>query len=234
MQEDVKATCFFIVGGAHTDVKSACAPSLRWVRRSEFRRVTAGQKFFLKICPKGVDTAPMLCYTVGTENRDAPAGGEWGRSFIMANTALYMDMVRRYDALAFTHHYIFGFAYKGNVYMAHANSDMLLGILMLDKASRGAGYAVRFKPNNSIKVTLLANATLLCSKAFFEETVADSIYNRGEIFEKMVTEYYGQEWEKDDIPFTEAGDIEVDGIPYQIKFEKATFCNEKSLANMEK
>ena len=150
------------------------------------------------------------------------------------NTALLFDMTNRYNSLAYTHHYIFGFAYKGNVYMAHAESDILSAILMLDKASRGAGYALRFKPNNAIKVALLTNATLLCSKAYFEEVVADSIYNRGEIFEKMVTEYYGQEWEKDDIPFTEDGDITVDGIAYQIKYEKATFCNEKSLANMEK
>ncbi len=150
------------------------------------------------------------------------------------NTALFIDMVRKYNKHAFTHKYIFGFAYKGNVYMAHADADMLLSILKLDKASRGAGYALRFCPTNAIKVALLTNATLLCSKAFFEETVADSIYNKGEIFEKMVTEYYGQAWEKDNIPFTEDGDLTVDGIAYQIKFEKATFCNEKSLANLEK
>lgn len=150
------------------------------------------------------------------------------------NTALFVDMVRKYNKHAFTHKYIFGFSYKGNVYMAHADADMLLSILKLDKASRGAGYALRFCPTNAIKVALLTNATLLCSKAFFEETVADSIYNKGEIFEKMVTEFYGQVWEKDNIPFTEDGDLTVDGIAYQIKFEKATFCNEKSLANLDK
>lgn len=150
------------------------------------------------------------------------------------NTALFVDMVRKYNKHAFTHKYIFGFAYKGNVYMAHVDADMLLLILKLDKASRGAGYALRFCPTNAIKVALLTNATLLCSKAFFEETVADSIYNKGEIFEKMVTEFYGQAWEKDNIPFTEDGDLTVDGIAYQIKFEKATFCNEKSLANLDK
>lgn len=150
------------------------------------------------------------------------------------NTALFVDMVRKYNKHAFTHNYIFGFAYKGNVYMAHADADMLLSILKLDKASRGAGYALRFCPTNAIKVALLTNATLLCSKAFFEETVADSIYNKGEIFEKMVTEFYGQAWEKDNVPFTEDGDLTVDGIAYQIKFEKATFCNEKSLANLDK
>ena len=48
----------------------------------------------------------------------------------------------------------------------------------------------------------------------------------------MVTEFYGQTWEKDNVPFTEDGDITVDGIAYQIKFEKATFTNEKTLARM--
>ena len=151
----------------------------------------------------------------------------------MTNSALFFDMIRKYNKHSFTHKYIFGFSYKGNVYMAHADGDMLSALLMLDKASRGAGYALRFKPNNAIKVALLTSATLICSKAYFEETVADSIYNRGEIFEKMVTEHFGQIWVKDNVPFTEDGDVTVDGIAYQIKYEKATFCTEKSLANIE-
>ena len=50
----------------------------------------------------------------------------------------------------------------------------------------------------------------------------------------MVTEYFGQIWEKDNVPFTKGGDIEVNGIAYQIKFQAATFCNEKSIANLER
>lgn len=50
----------------------------------------------------------------------------------------------------------------------------------------------------------------------------------------MVTEFYGQEWTKDNAPFTEDGDLTANGIAYQIKFEKATFTNEKTLARMEK
>ena len=61
-----------------------------------------------------------------------------------------------------------------------------------------------------------------------------SKYNRGEVFEKLITEYFGQTWVKDNIPYTEAVDIEVDGIAYQIKFEKATFTNEKTLARLPK
>ena len=151
----------------------------------------------------------------------------------MTNSALFLNMIRRYNKHSFTHKYIFGFSYKGNVYMAHADANMLPALLKLDKASRGAGYALRFCPTNDIRVALLTSATLICSLKFFNETVEDSIYNRGEIFEKMVTEHFGQIWEKDNVPFTEDGDITVDGIAYQIKFEKATFCNEKSLANIE-
>ena len=62
--------------------------------------------------------------------------------------------------------------------------------------------------------------------------VETSKYNRGEIYEKIVTEFFGKEWEKDNVPYTEAGDLEVNGIAYQIKFEKATFVNEKGLARI--
>jgi len=150
----------------------------------------------------------------------------------MMNLALYNNMINRYNQASYTHSYIFGFNYKGNVYMATVDASVLPVILTLDKASRGAGYALRFKPNNAQKLVLLPYAELLCSVKFFNETYTDSKYNRGEIFEKLVTEKFGQVWEKDNVPFTEDGDVTVDGIAYQIKYEKATFCNEKSLQSL--
>lgn len=152
----------------------------------------------------------------------------------MTNTALFINLIDRYNKVAYTHNYIWGFEYKGNVYMAITKSDMMAHVCTLDKASRGAGYALRFKPTTAQKLALMAGAQVICSKKFFDETVAESKYNKGEIFEKMVTEYFGQKWEKDSVPFTQAGDIEVEGIAYQIKYQAATFCNEKSIANLEK
>ena len=151
----------------------------------------------------------------------------------MMNTNLFESMITRYNELSFTHNYIYGFYYQNMVYMVHADESMMPYILKLDKASRGAGYSLRFCPTNAIKVMLISKgAEILCSKEFFDAEVKNSIYNKGEIFEKMVTEFYGQEWEKDNIPFTEAGDLDVYGVAYQIKFEKATFTNEKSLARI--
>ena len=152
----------------------------------------------------------------------------------MTNTALFESMVARYNAKAFTHQYIWGFEYKKNIYMARTDAHVMNLICTLDKASRGAGYALRFCPRNDQKLLLMAGATLLCSADYFKQTVAESKYNKGDIFEKMVSEYYGQEWHKDNVPFTQDGDITVNGVAYQIKFQKATFCNEKSLADLEK
>lgn len=155
----------------------------------------------------------------------------------MMNELIMNTLINRYNKVAFTHEYIFGFTDRHNVYVCFAQADILPYICCLDKVSsaRKGGYSLRFKPNKNQKELLkMQKAFILCSEEYFESLFANSKYNRGEIFEKLVTEYFGQVWEKDNIPFTKAGDIEVDGIAYQIKYQKATFCTESSIANLEK
>ena len=145
-------------------------------------------------------------------------------------TALFQMMINRYNELSFTHNYIFGFTYQGNVYAVTTTYAILPYILKLDKASRGQGYSIRFRPTKKQKTLLLSKgAELICSYEFFAETVAKSKYNKGEIFEKLLV---GETWIKNSVPFTKAGDITIDGVPYQIKYEGATFTNEKTLARM--
>lgn len=151
----------------------------------------------------------------------------------MTNTTLFNHMIKEYNAYSFTHNYIFGFEYKGNIYMVEATSEILPYILTLDKASRGAGYSLRFKPTIEQRLYLISlGAEVLCSNAYFKEVVASNKYNLGENFEKLVTEYFGQVWEKDRVPFWEDGDITVDGVPYQVKFNKASFTSEKQLLKL--
>ncbi len=150
------------------------------------------------------------------------------------NVALFRKMVKFYNSKSFTHLYIFGIRFCGNIWLVKTTSEILETVLSLDKASRGAGYALRFKPNKAKKAALLAeNGKILCSEKFFDELAKNSKYNKGEIFEKLVTELYGQTWEKDNVPFTDDGDLTVDGIAYQIKFEKATFINEKQMLRIQ-
>ena len=149
----------------------------------------------------------------------------------MTNTAILEMLINGYNRYAYTDEYIIGFTYKGVVYYGFATEEIVSRYLILDTASRGAGYALKFNPHNEEKLALLTVCHMepLVSKKYFEELVEESKYNRGEIFEKLITENFGQVWEKDNVPFTEAGDIVIGGDHYQIKFEKATFINEKTL-----
>lgn len=149
------------------------------------------------------------------------------------NTTIFEYLINGYNELAYTHQYIFGFAYKGVVYAVTANADVLPYVLKLDKASRGAGYALRFKPTNAQKLMLIAKgAEVVGTTEWFKNEVETNKYNIGENFERIITERNGQKWEKDSVPFTIDGDLTVDGVAYQIKYDGATFTNEKTLAKL--
>lgn len=151
----------------------------------------------------------------------------------MKDMAIFNKLVEGYNAHAYTHNYIYGFYFENKVWMVITDSTINPYILTLDKASGGQGHSLRFKPTKTQKLVLMTKQPeLICSKKFFETEVKNSKYNRGEIFEKMVSEMFGVKWEKDRIPFWEGGDLEINGKAYQVKFEKATFTNEKTLARL--
>ena len=151
----------------------------------------------------------------------------------MKNNELKNTILSFYNKTAYAHLYIMGFRMNGNIYFVIVKAQMLDHLTKLDKASRGAGYSLRFKPTKAQKNLMMSfGAQVLCSEKFFDELVEMSKYNRGEVFEKLITEYFGQTWVKDNVPYTEAGDIEVNGVAYQIKFEKATFITEAQMMRM--
>ena len=151
----------------------------------------------------------------------------------MKNANIFENLLNGYNELSYTTHYILGFQFAGMIYMAYEEEKDLAVLMTLDSASRSQGYSLRFKPNKAQKAIMMKNAIALCSVELFEDMVAESKYNKGEIYEKIVTERMGQVWEKDNVPFTQAGDIEIDGVAYQIKFEKATFTNEKTMLKLK-
>ena len=149
--------------------------------------------------------------------------------------ALKNSMIKYYNSHAYTHVYIFGFVYNHQVFAVRTNSDILCQVLKLDKASRGQGYALRFRPTREIKALLMSmDAEIICSELYFNQLVKASKYNKGEIFEMLITERAGLEWVKDSVPFTDDGDVTIDGVAYQVKYENATFINEGQIARMER
>ena len=153
----------------------------------------------------------------------------------MSRNEIKRTLVQFYNRHAFTHKYILGFESNGSIYYVVVDGSDLDLVTVLDKASRGAGFALRFKPNKAQKNLLIElDAKVLCSEKFFDELCEMSKYNKGEVFERLVTELNGQTWVKDNVPFTEDGDLTVDGVAYQLKFEKATFINEAQMMRMSR
>lgn len=152
----------------------------------------------------------------------------------MTNPVMLQKLVHDYTMHAAAHRYLFGFVLKHVVYVAEADESILPYIAVLDKASskNGGGLTLKFHPTTAQKMLLMANARPLCSEEFFMAQVRNSKYNKGDIFEKMLTEKAGQTWTKDHVRFDKDGDLTVDGIAYQIKFDKATFASEALLASL--
>ena len=143
------------------------------------------------------------------------------------------ELARQYTEANATHNYIFGFVSKHIVYkvtMMNASAEAIEAISKLDYDSRNKTASLRFIPNKEQKTFLMTlNPEVVCEEQEIENLFKNSKYNRGEIFEKMITEENGQVWKKDNVKFTNDGDITINGIKFQIKYNKATFTNVKTL-----
>lgn len=140
----------------------------------------------------------------------------------------------RYHSLAYTNQYILAYKMKGVVYFTLCNSEIVDKVTSIEHGHVGDGFALRFKPNMVKRRFLMAqNCTVLCSEKFLVEMTKNSKYNNGDNVERLISEYYGQTWTKNSVPFTKAGDIVINGISYQIKYEDGTFTNERQLAGLE-
>ena len=149
--------------------------------------------------------------------------------------AILINLLARLEKIEYTHNYYMGFIANGLVY-AYTTKTLTTGI-KLDKASskNGGGYSIRYSPTKAEKTDLINSGIceVICTEKFFLETVADSKYNKGEVFEKLVTEKMGLEWFKDNVRFDKGADIETNEIAYSVKFQKATIATEKTIINIE-
>lgn len=58
-------------------------------------------------------------------------------------------------------------------------------------------------------------------------------YNKGDHFERAVKELLtGEEWHKNKDPFWTGGDVRINGVEVQVKFNSAELTNENTLQRM--
>ena len=143
------------------------------------------------------------------------------------------EMIDRYNALAVATAYIIGFVLNGSLYYiqsAHIADEFL----KLDRMSskRGGWAKIRVKLTAADRKALVA-----CGKAMLIGSAdllnTDDQYNKGERFERIITETLtGETWVKDSVPFNVTGDITLNGEEVQIKFDGAELTNERTLMRM--
>ena len=144
------------------------------------------------------------------------------------------EMITTYNTLSAADGYIFGFIVNHMLYYINIDGHLPESILKFGhtSAKRGRVPQVRVRAAAAIKKAFIASgkAVLLGSEALLD---TEDKYNKGERFERIITELLTDEkWVKDSVPFTDAGDIELEGRQIQIKLDTAELTNEKTLRNI--
>ena len=138
-------------------------------------------------------------------------------------------MMKWYEIFSAADAYIVGFVLDGALYMVEM-ARIAPRFLNVEEASRNQGTNLRLRLKRAQKEALAKKAICLGDA----DVLTTGKYNKGENFEKVVTEYFGQEWVKDTVPFYVQGDIYLDGKEVQIKLDTATLANEKMLNKLKR
>ena len=142
------------------------------------------------------------------------------------------EMMERYNERAGAHTYALGFVHAGKLYAEKLSFAELSRFFKLDRASskRGGFAKIRIKLTAKDRAELSATAELIGAEDLLTK---DSAHNKGENFERELTERWTSEtWVKDSVPFWVAGDIRVNGVEIQVKLDGAELTNERILSRL--
>lgn len=143
------------------------------------------------------------------------------------------NAIRYYRKFSGADAYILGFIYKHELYAITVN-EIMPRFMRVEKSSakKGAHEKLQFKLRNEHKEQLIRKGA---QKIGTETDLLEIPNNKGVSFERMVYRMNGQEpREKDNIRFTEGGDINVNGVEYQVKLEGAQIVEFRTLNKIQK
>lgn len=144
------------------------------------------------------------------------------------------EMIKTYEIYSKADAYQFGFEYRGNLYSYPTNDlNTITSALKLDRTSakRGGYGKIRVRFSERMKVALIENKKAIKLGSVNVLNYADK-WNKGEHFEHYIHDINGQHYEKDHIPFYVMGDIELNGLQVQLKYDGATLVEEPTLMKL--
>ena len=140
-----------------------------------------------------------------------------------------MNQLTAYHKNSASHTYYFGFIFAGLLYaVCGMTFDEITAYCKMDRAStaKGGFRKIRIRATAAQCAALIPHAMLIGSA----EMLNDPKWNKGEMFEKVITEMFTTEkWMKDSVPFFLAGDAVINGENVQIKLNGAELTNERIL-----
>lgn len=152
----------------------------------------------------------------------------------MLTTAEKMEKMeylkKGYETHVLTNLYVKGFEYNSFIY-AYIDSGLSCTVVECEASKDGGLTVLKYKPTKKEKIALIKSGKCfkVCCLEYLEWHYKNSKYNRGDIFEKMILEMFGQIWKKDNIPFFEGYDLETGTKNYSIKYQGGRYCTEKTV-----
>lgn len=147
-----------------------------------------------------------------------------------------------YSRNAYTNNYIVG-THEDGIIVAYFLKNTHFSEYSHKAESSGKNgansIALRYDQSEKILRILRARAVAIvpiCTESELEELASCwngkpcKQKNRGKAFERLVTEWAGQTWTDDKIPWWLGPDLVIDEIPYQIKYDRCGFTNERQIA----
>ena len=129
--------------------------------------------------------------------------------------------------------YILGFVYKHDLYCITVD-EIMPRFMRVEKSSskKGGHEKLQFRLNNALKEQLIRKGA---EKIGTETNLLEIPGNKGVSFERMIYRMNGQEPRpKDSIRFDKGGDININGIEYQIKLDGAQIVEFRTLNKIQK
>ena len=147
------------------------------------------------------------------------------------------EMINKYHKYSATDNYIIVAESKKEKVVKFAIYHMIdlinFNCFTTTTSSKGENM-LRLLVSTELKKSILKNGETLATYEEKEQIKEQMQLNNGETSEYLVTTYFNQTYKRDNIPFYKKGDINVNGIEYQIKSHKAMFATEKQLNTLDR
>lgn len=155
------------------------------------------------------------------------------------------DCIETYERMSAAEKYLFAFEIAGSVYMVTLDNIPHTWVKISKESGENGEHFTRVKPTDKEVTNLLNHPTLVKLGEYsaiyaryverFKELkgTEPKRKNNGEAFECAIVERFTQTpWTFNNTPFTEAGDIRIKGVEYQIKSPCARYLSETNLKNL--